>query len=228
MISKLLRKLGLKADHNKTYKQLVAEGYSSQYGQDKYIAELLNQKQNGVFIDIGAHNGVNISNSYYFEKKLSWTGIAIEPMPEQYAALIKNRNCICVNGCVYKANTQVAFTVVGGGSNMLSGIAEKLNDQHKKRIYKETKGEGQHTITVQAYTLSSLLTQYQIGTVDFMSIDTEGSEYEILQSIDFSTTTIKYITVENNYNDTRIENLLTQHNYKIIKRLGCDDIYELG
>jgi len=53
-------------------------------GQDVFVAELLSFKKNGVFVDIGANDGVTISNTWYFEKELGWDGIAIEPIPQIY------------------------------------------------------------------------------------------------------------------------------------------------
>jgi hypothetical protein len=70
--------------------------FYSQNNQDKIINHLL-KKKNGVFLDIGANDGITISNTYYFEKKLNWTGLCIEPIGEVFNILSTNRNCLCLN-----------------------------------------------------------------------------------------------------------------------------------
>ena len=72
--------------------------YSSQFKQDKFINEVVfYNKLHGFFIDIGVHDGITISNSFYFEKFKDWTGIWIEPNPNVYKELVKNRKSLNIN-----------------------------------------------------------------------------------------------------------------------------------
>src|SRR3972149_7086762 len=74
--------------------------YYSQYQQDKWLYEnIFKNNTNGFFVDIGASDGIKFSNTYFFEKMLGWNGVCVEPLPDIYKRLIKNRNCICINGC---------------------------------------------------------------------------------------------------------------------------------
>ena len=67
--------------------------FKSQFGQDRYLLTLLRNKKHGFFIELGACDGILHSNTYYFEKKLGWKGITIEPNPLYWEDLNKNRNC---------------------------------------------------------------------------------------------------------------------------------------
>lgn len=70
--------------------------FYSQYKQDEYLyKKFFKKKRNGVFFDIGAHNGIKISNTYFFEKNLGWTGVCVEPRDSAFEELEKNRECIC-------------------------------------------------------------------------------------------------------------------------------------
>ena len=72
-----------------------------QYKQDKYLDTLFKKKSNGTFVDIGAHDGVTFSNSYFFEKERNWKGICVEPIPEIFSKLDETRNCIKINGAAH-------------------------------------------------------------------------------------------------------------------------------
>ena len=83
--------------------------FYSQAGQDKWVVEKTNSKNNGYFLDIGAYDGINYSNTLYFEKYLGWNGICIEPDLKTYGYLIKNRSCICENIAVNNFKGKVPF-----------------------------------------------------------------------------------------------------------------------
>ena len=68
--------------------------YISQIGQDRFIDEFFNKKENGFFVDVGANEGVRISNTYFLEKVRNWKGICIEPLPVEFKELQKNSNVI--------------------------------------------------------------------------------------------------------------------------------------
>ena len=68
--------------------------YKSQHKQDEFVVNYFKGKKNGVFVDIGAHDGITLSNTYVLEKELGWTGICVEPMDHEYKKLTECRNCI--------------------------------------------------------------------------------------------------------------------------------------
>lgn len=178
--------------------------FYSQYGQDQFVFHnFFKEKRNGVFVDIGAHDGVSFSNTYFFERFMGWTGICIEPIPEIFTQLQTNRNCICVHGCIYDRADSAQFLRVRGYPEMLSGILLNYNPQHLRRIEQEVKrfGGSMDIIQVKCYSLTQLLLDHHLDHIDYLSIDTEGGEMAILQSIDFSKIDIEVIDVENNYGE---------------------------
>ena len=200
--------------------------YHSQYGQDKFVNEVLfPDLQKGFFVDIGAHDGISLSNTYFFEKQKLWNGICFEPIPEIYEALKKNRTCIIKNACVGDGNRKVVFCKVDGPSNMLSGIFEHYSEQHFKRIQAEIAkfGGSYELIKVDMLRLSDLL---EIGQeIHYLSIDTEGNELSILQSIDFEKNKFISITVENNYRDPAVKNFLKRMGFVLLARIKMDEVY---
>lgn len=209
------------------YSRLQEEGYFSQCGQDKLVAEqLLPDLRSGVFVEIGAHDGMTYSNTLYLERERGWSGIAVEPIPAVFDRLQRNRRCQCLNGCVGKVDGAVRFQILDGYSQMLSGIVDEYDERHLDRIQRELLEHGgeAHEIEVQCYSMSSLLGLYGITTIDYLSIDVEGGEHDVLLGLDFSHVTVKVIGVENNYRDARIPRLLVRNGY-VFHALAGDEFY---
>lgn len=203
--------------------------YYSQHDQDKFVHEtFFPEKKDGVFVEIGAYDGVAFSNTYFFERELGWTGLCIEPNPEPFAALQNNRKAHCIQGCIADRTGSVKFLQISGYASMLSGIKDKQHPKHLERIHKEVSQKGGATteIEVPTFTLKDLASKYKIHRIDFLSIDTEGNEWDILSSIDFDAIDIDVITIENNYKDQRFKNHLQSKGYVFIQKLGCDELYK--
>lgn len=201
--------------------------YFSQYQQDKFLNQVVFlNKQNGFFVDIGAHDGVTINNTLYFEKFKNWSGICIEPNPLVFQKLVINRKSTNLNICIGNENKKVKFTQIEGYSEMLSGITDKYDNRHLERITKEilAKGGIKKEIEVEMFVLSNI-EALKNKTIDFISIDTEGNELDIVQSINFEVMNIKALVIENNYKDQRLEHYLNTYNYKLVYRLDCDEVF---
>lgn len=204
--------------------------YYSQYGQDKFLnEEVFLHKKNGFFIEIGAHDGISLSNTYFFEKNLEWHGICIEPYPAKFAELCKNRSShtICLPFAIDNNEGSADFLKIEGYSEMLSGLLDKYDPAHLKRIDYELSMHGgqKKLISVPVFRLQTVLDQNQVSHVDLLSVDTEGSELEILRSIDFDRVKIDVIVVENNHKSEQINNFLASKDYSKIFSLGVDEIY---
>jgi FkbM family methyltransferase len=203
--------------------------YFSQYRQDRFLdLHIFRKKQGGFFIDIGAHDGISYSNSFFFEKNRNWNGICVEPNPTVFKDLLNNRTSICINACISRSHNQnLPFLKIDGYAEMLSGIKSNYNPEHFQRIKEEvhTKGGSIQEILVETKTLNSLLIENKIEKVDYCSIDVEGSETDVLYSVDLKEFDIEVFTVENNYNHSEVSKILEHVGYKKIKRLGCDEVY---
>lgn len=204
--------------------------YYSQDNQDKFINQVFfRNRKKGFFIDIGAHNGVTFSNSCFFEKQLGWDGLCVEPIPEVFQALKNNRTCKLENACITDEDKEVTFTRISGYGEMLSGITDKYDPRHLERIKRtiDEQGGGVEEIKVKGVRLDSLIEKYNIRSVDFLSVDTEGNEWPIIQTIPFDKIQPKLILVENNYNDNRIKDFLYSKGYIFCINL-MDDVFHFG
>jgi len=205
--------------------------FYSQYGQDKWLYEnFFKDKKSGTFLEIGADDGIDKSNTLFFEKYLGWNGICVEPSPDRYKLLSKNRNCICEQTALSSYTGTAEFLDISGWGKGLSGIVDNYCDNHSRRVSQEIRHPdnlGSKKIKVPVDTLNNVLAKYNVFEVDFCTIDTEGSEFQILKDFDFDKFKIQIILVENNYGDDKITNLLHSKGYKMITKLRIDDVYVL-
>jgi FkbM family methyltransferase len=207
--------------------ELRATGYVSQCGQDKWVTEsLFPGRDNGVFVDIGANDGVEFSNTFILERDHNWTGLAVEPIPEVFEKLRRNRTCNVVNGCVGQHSGQQKFQVIRGYAQMLSGLVDEYDERHLKRIDHDiaARGGSRREISVTCYRLTDLLRTNGITSIDYLTIDVEGAELSILKTIDWQRIEIKVIGVENNYGDYRIPMYLVRRGYRLHSIVG-DEFY---
>lgn len=187
----------------------IAQNYQlseSQLFQDLFVMFKLNKK-NGTFVDFGATNGKHINNSWMLEKHFDWSGIVCEPDPRFHEELKRNRNCFVETKCVSNISNQTV-TFLQTDTPDLSTISGYDNDEHDRK---------QHTkISVETISLNDMLENYKITEIDYLSIDTEGSEFDILSSFDIDRYLPTIITVEHNYTENRnkIHNLLSNKGYK--------------
>lgn len=183
--------------------------------------------QNGIFFDIGAHNGITISNTYFFEKDLHWSGVCVEPIPSIFKELKRNRKCIAVEGCVTDFSGDGLFCMISGTCQMLSGLVGKYDPRHVERIKQEVTKYGGHVevINVRCYQFNELMDRYGLRHIHYLSIDTEGGEFDILSTIDFNRYRIDVISVEDNFLDPRFIPFLESKGFRFIRRLEMDLIF---
>ena len=123
LLFKYFKIISRKISYNQN--EIIKQGYYSQAGQDKFVSECLFENiQKGTFVDIGANDGVKLSNTLHFENK-GWNGLAIEPHPKVYKKLISNRNCTCLNLGIASEEGTKLFRSIDGPVNMLSGFVER-------------------------------------------------------------------------------------------------------
>ncbi len=204
--------------------------YYSQCGQDKYLQEkIFRSRKHGVFVEIGAHDGITRSNTYFFERNFGWTGICIEPHPDRFAELVKNRaiTTVCLPIAVANFTGVSKFKKISGYAEMLSGLEDNYDLRHSLRIEQELKQFGGEieTIDIRVEKLGDILSKLGVVAIDLLSIDTEGSELEILKSIDFDLIKVEVIVVENAYSERLVENYLKSKQYLKVTNIDCDDVY---
>ena len=201
------------------------ESYS-QYNQDVTLNDMyFKNKEGGVFVDIGAYDGVEKSNTYAYETILDWSGICVEPILGRYQELAKNRRCTCIHGAVSdKDQDMVEFCEIEGYSEMLSGILEDYDANHKRRIINE--GSKRKKVSYKNYRINDILNANKITNIDLLDIDTEGNELKILKDIDFEAISIDVILAECNYGSDDMKKFLEEKQFRYVTSIGADLVFK--
>ena len=198
--------------------------YYAQCGQDKILEEnIFKGFKNGIFIDVGAHDGVSFNNTLYFKKTHNWLGINIEPIKTVYDKLVINRpNDINLNCAISNTDGKNEFIMIEGYSEMISGLKHTYDERHISRIQREinTFGGKSTAITVDTKRLETICDKYNMNHIHYLSIDVEGAEFEVIKSINFDKVFIDVIGFENNYEDQGliIMNYLKEKGYRLLQK----------
>ncbi len=197
----------------------------SQLGQDIFCLLTNSYKRGGFFVEFGATNGVDLSNTYLLEKKFNWTGILAEPAAIWHDDLKRHRTALIDLDCVWSSSgQQLEFETTKEVAEFSTISAFSGSDRHA------SKRKNSERSTVNTISLMDLLAKYSApNLIEYLSVDTEGSELEILSSFDFSKYSFEAITVEHNYTPARekIHTLLQANGYRrVFERLSkWDDWY---
>jgi FkbM family methyltransferase len=185
----------------------------SQAGQDFWVAgEVFNGKRGGFFLDIGAHDGVSISNTFILEKRLGWKGICVEGNPWTFELLVGKRSANCLNVCLDAQNGEVRFAL---GAEM-GGIVGDSLDNASNTLYP--------TVVLPTRVLDEvLLEQNAPQVIDYLSIDVEGAEDRVLAGLDWSRVRFNCVTIERPSEALRTK--FRAEGYVMIKDLPGLDVF---
>lgn len=174
--------------------------YNKMYSYKILNEHIFKNKKNGIFIDIGAHDGITNSHTFFFENTLKWSGICIEPHTSLYNDLISHRKCVSLNCCVYDHISSVEFAEHSGLTESLSGIVSEYTADFINKITQDNIKHFATTTLKQkdTYTLNHICRLFGVSSIDYLVIDTNCSEYKILHGIDFDNLNIKVISIKNN------------------------------
>ena len=203
--------------------------YHSQDQQDAYLeANVFKGFKHGVFVDVGAHDGVTFNNTLYFETHHNWTGINIEPIKRVYDSLALHRpRCINIQCAVCNQEGETDFLCNTGYTEMISGIKDTFDVRHLQRLQRENEQMGSTTEIVRVPTkkLATILEEHNVTRVHYLSIDVEGAEFEVIRSVDFDKVFIDVIGFENNYYDSSIPIIEYLQNKGYVILHICLDIF---
>lgn len=197
----------------------------SQHGIEEYLDHLFYAP--GHFLEIGCWHGEQLSQTAYLEKEKRWTGVCVDPFPVGF----ENRTCrVCRNAISGDGKNREFIKVSidrrnGGDVSYFSGFSDSIG-RHREVIEQFCDHE---IVIVPTITIEQLYKQYDLPAyIDFLSVDTEGSELEILSSIDLSRCRFGAIMFEHNEDEgvrRAIGDLLTLRGYLLFKSWQCDDLY---
>ena len=169
----------------------------SQHGQSQHVDKLLKGRRNGVFLECGAMDGERFSNSLFFEIYRNWTGILIEANPEQLRSLInRNRNAFVVRACLSITTRPQIMKYAVPHTNIGGALSSALDDHVVKWFRKVARSNAMPEIYVQCFPLLSILDALDIYHIDYLSLDVEGAEIEILKTVNWEKLTVDVLTIE--------------------------------
>lgn len=198
--------------------------YFSQAGQDRIIDAMLGGKQGGVFADIGGYDGVTGSNTLFFELFRDWAGVLVEPAPTQFRRAQSVRRCDCLPYAVAGEPGQLEFMEVTSGFTQMSGFLADYKPDLLEQVRKDPRhAEVIHTLD--AKPLGDILSEAQLGEIDFLSLDVEGAEMAILESFDFNAFDVNFWSIENNGGHADLPKLMNAKGYDLVEFAGVDDIF---
>jgi len=183
----------------------------SQLRQDVFVLSELAFKREGFFVECGAADGLRLSNTYLLEREFGWRGIVAEPARIWHTALSTNRKCRIETQCVWSSSHRTLVFNQVEQAELSTISAFTTCDVHRSA---RKKGASYMVSTI---SLLDLLAKHDApAVIDYLSLDTEGSEFQILNAFDFQQYQFRVITCEHNFTPMRdkIYALLTSHGYR--------------
>lgn len=154
----------------------------SQGGQSSLIDKVLSNMHHGFFVEVGVGSGENKSNSLFFERSRNWTGLLVEPNPQEFRNLLrKGRKAYHLDMCMSPDNTTSSrkLRTLNGSMSGLRGYVDNLHagyDITKNPAY-------QGDMSVQCVPLAAVMDALGLRSIDYLSLDVEGAEEDMLRSI---------------------------------------------
>lgn len=206
----------------------------SQARQDKVVDLILGGRRQGFFVEIGGYDGELHANTLFFEIVKGWDGLLVEANPFTFKQMLrKDRNCNMVNACISKVVPSMKFEIAGG----LTSAVDLMSPKHKSRMVKDVstysktatwEGAG-NVVETKCVHLNDLLSVIGVKHVDYFSLDVEGAEMFVLESIDFDTVTFDVLTIEIQEHRSEIQAFMESKGYKKVTgteyKLDFDDIF---
>jgi FkbM family methyltransferase len=192
----------------------------SQFNQDLFVLEHHNHKKNGFYLEIGVHDGENISNTSLLDQEYNWKGVCIDP----FMSGMKNRSCQQFNVALGSTPGKTQFRLGGG----LSGIDKFVTSEKDNKMW-ASKAKNFEKTTVNVRTPEDVFKEANMPhIIDYLSLDVEGAEMDILKSFPFDTYCIKYATIETNNNkekEKELEEFMRKYGYKFEGHYKTDHIF---
>jgi len=204
----------------------------SQWGQDKYVDSFFKQKREGFFVEIGGYDGEKFSNTLFLEQKRGWDGLLVEANPYTYQILkSRDRKCWFINACVSDTVDSMTFLISGSTTS----AEETMTSSFRKRINKDINTYGKNgdkrwahsgdKVKTKCRTLTSMLLEIGRTHIDYFSLDVEGAEMFILESIPFEKINIDIFSIETDQKSAQIIKFMKSKGYEKHHKIRSDTFF---
>ena len=202
----------------------------SQLYQDVFASFVIGKQFDKTFLEFGATDGLELSNSFMLENTLNWSGVLSEPSPQWHEVLKENRKYTkIIKKCIWSESGKILDFFMSDRGNF-STLNEFIDsDKYSMPLNTESRKKAGKLITVETISLNDVIKEYFNNTSpSYISIDTEGSEFKILESFNFENYRPKVFTVEHNFTElqSKIDELMVSKNYeRIFRKLTSFDAW---
>ena len=202
----------------------------SQLYQDVFASFVIGNQFDKTFLEFGATDGLELSNSFMLENTLNWSGVLSEPSPQWHEVLKDNRKYTkIIKKCIWSESGKILDFFMSDRGNF-STLNEFIDsDKYSMPLNTEARKKAGKLITVETISLNDVIKEYFNNTSpSYISIDTEGSEFKILESFNFENYRPKVFTVEHNFTElqSKIDELMVSKNYeRIFRKLTSFDAW---
>ena len=206
---------------------------TSQLMQDLFAIFIIQKNFHKTFLEFGATDGISLSNSYILEKELGWKGVLVEPDSQWMEELKKNRSkSNILNKCIWK-KTGEKMNFFSSENRVFSTLDEfKFSDKKSMPLNSESRNKKGKIVKIETISLNDVIKdEFKNLCPSYISVDTEGSEYEILKAFNFKKYRPVVFTVEHNFTElqNKIDKLMTQNGYlRVFRHLTAFDAWYIS
>jgi FkbM family methyltransferase len=184
----------------------------AQLFQDFWVVRMTGSRSGGHFVEIGSSDGVHVNNTYLLETRFGWHGVCVEPNPTYYESLVRNRTAKTFQRAVFYESGKKLQFLPHGELGTLSGFEASDFHADDRAVFMSNNS----MIEVETISPGELFEQGGLPPlIDYLSLDTEGSEWDILKAIDFSRYRFGLLTIEHNFVSEKRELI-----YNFLKNMG--------
>jgi FkbM family methyltransferase len=188
----------------------------SQWGEDVAVWDFFHRATRGFFVEVGANEPSNLSQTLLLEQK-GWTGILVEPQPACCERLRRLRP--------HSRVVQAACGSPAQRGKALFRVASQSDRSSLAALEPEDDVEFTSTISVDMVTLDEVLERAGNPQIDFLSIDVEGGELEVLSGFDLAKHAPALMLLEDHVENLRLHSYMKAHGYKLVRRTGSNNWY---
>ncbi|HEU0220868.1 MAG TPA: FkbM family methyltransferase [Paracoccaceae bacterium] len=199
--------------------------YFSQAGQDEFLDRVVFKgRRGGIFVEIGAYDGVTGSNTLFFEMFRGWSGLLVEASPTYHAEVLRNRDIPCLHVAVAPEVGEAEFLDIRKGYQQMGGLTASLGPTARRAIEADPRTEAA-LIRVPTRPLAEILAGQGLSQVDYLSIDIEGGELPVLAAFPFAQFDIAAWSIEVNEATPEIARIMGAADYRLAAHIGVDQIW---